>query len=252
MTKKGLSYVSKITANNALLFLFFYETFVALNLCTQPEKGPVMLHKNAKLKSVRPFKAFSALTPTDIEFESVQQKVWECQFIDLGCGAGLSSIQLANQNPNSLIVSIERTKEKFLAFENRLKTHSFNNIHAVNQDALYWLPKNIKNNSIDGYYILYPNPYPKESQANKRWHRTSLFEFLLSSLKDKGFIHFATNEAWLAEEACDYFQNYWSLCLDSTQEITSIDNFKPRTHFEKKYLLSGQTCFDMRFLKCNT
>ncbi|MCJ8277001.1 MAG: hypothetical protein HRT44_02565 [Bdellovibrionales bacterium] len=203
----------------------------------------------ADIKSVRPFKKVSALTTSDENFGLWNQKAWTKLCIEVGCGVGMHPIRWAQQNPDSGLVALERTKEKFESFKGRLLSHDLKNIHAVNEDGLYWLPENIKTQMVDEYFFLYPNPYPKEDQANKRWHRSSLMHFILETLKPKGLIHFATNEPWLAEEGKNYFLNYWKLSLLEETSLLQVQGFQPRTHFEKKYLSRNESCKNFVFQK---
>jgi tRNA (guanine-N7-)-methyltransferase len=169
--------------------------------------------------------------------------------IEVGCGNGRHPIEWAKSNPSSKIVAIERTKNKFQAFSSRLKNHSLFNIHPVNEDALYWLPSNIKESSVEEYFFLYPNPYPKEKQANKRWHRNPLFHFILSSIKPQGLIHFASNDLSYINECELYCMHFWKLNLVKKQKINDSQITKYRTQFEKKYLQSNQDCYNLIFQK---
>lgn len=208
------------------------------------------MHKNStELKIVRQFKKVSALTVCDEAFTTWNQKSWKKRAIEIGCGAGLHPIQFASQNPETALVALERTKIKFNSFSQRTKSHSLENIYPVNKDALFWLPGNISANTIDEYFLLYPNPYPKEEQANKRWHRSSLMHFIIESLKPLGKINIASNEAWYMDECKNYFENYWKLKLISNVDLSQEADFNPRTHFERKYLKRNLICRNMIFQK---
>ena len=204
---------------------------------------------SAKLKHVRSYKALSPKVLKNEQFQSWFHQSWSSRSIEVGCGAGLHPIQIAKQNPNNAHLALERTQNKFHSFKQRIKTHNLNNLMGLNEEALLWLPVHIEKNTVDSFYFLYPNPYPKEKQSNKRWHRSPFFEFVLKSLKPGGLIHFATNESWYAEECFHYCKEFWKLKDTKCELITDPMDFKPRTHFEKKYLLNGQTCYDLVFEK---
>ena len=197
---------------------------------------------SAKNKPIRPFSP-QFIQPKDSLFTHWNNQETPLS-VEIGCGAGLHPIQWAKLNPDKRLVAIERTKEKFQAFEQRLKNNSIHNVYGVNDDALNWLPANIKANSVENYYILYPNPYPKEKQANKRFHRSCLFHYILETLKPSGQVHMATNEISLFNEALYYFKDFWRMELLEQGPILSNQR-TPRTHFEKKYLNRGETCFNL-------
>ena len=134
------------------------------------------MHKlSADIKIIRPFNRLYSTKP-DESYLTWKKRNWSHLAIEIGCGAGLHPILWAQQNKNKGIIAIERTQTKFTSFKQRLKNHELPNIKAINQDALHWLPVNVSANQVDEYFFLYPNPYPKEKQAHKRWHRNPLFE----------------------------------------------------------------------------
>jgi tRNA (guanine-N7-)-methyltransferase len=197
--------------------------------------------------SVRPFDACAVAAPRI-------QTLLPPSFLDgspidleIGCGVGWHPIQYAKAHPERRLIAIEHTREKFLRFERRARAHPdlAPCLFPVHADAIRWITHMISASSLDQVFILYPNPEPKA--ANKRWFRMPFFRQLLIALKPGAKIHLATNIASYALEAEDYASGVWNLKLQSRNEITSSPT--PRTHFEKKYLARGETCFDLTFVK---
>lgn len=166
--------------------------------------------------------------------------------IDVGVGVGMSSIKLAQAHPCDTIIAIERTSDKFTKLAGRARAHDLKNLFIIHGEAIVFLPHLLKDNSIDHYYFLYPNPYPKNSQKNLRWGNSSFMHFVHSSLKAHGDLSFATNEEFYKNELVENIPQF-GFSLNS-QKILDKD-FTPRTHFEKKYLLRGETCWDLLFSK---
>lgn len=200
-------------------------------------------------------KALSALTP-DQSFQRWWASLNQASprknrllHIEIGCGQGLHPIRWAQSHSQAGLVALERTKIKYAKFLSRLQSHPITSVFPVHQDATHWLPHNILPQSVDRFYFLYPNPYPKESQANKRWHRSPFFEFVLECLKQEGFIEMSSNLPWYIEEAKLYCQEHWDLKLISEQRLFLNDGYKPQTHFEKKYLIRGEPCTHLLFQK---
>ncbi len=167
--------------------------------------------------------------------------------LEIGCGVGWHSIQYANAHPGRRLIAIEHTREKFLSFQRRALSHPAlaTRLLPVHADAIRWITHMIEPCSLDAIFILYPNPEPKA--ANQRWFRMPFFHQLLGTLKPGATIHLATNVAAYALEAEQYAANAWNLKLENRNELTS--SLTPRTHFEKKYLARGETCFDLTFSK---
>ena len=66
-----------------------------------------------------------------------------------------------------------------------------------------------KNVWIDSF--LYPNPNPKSSDLNKRFHAMPFMGFVKDCLKPDGEILFATNEKFYRDEAIEFMTREWEL-----------------------------------------
>lgn len=170
--------------------------------------------------------------------------------LEIGCGVGWHSIQYATENPNRNLIAIEHTRAKFNKFEARLKRHKgLTNLRAVHADAIRWITHFVGDQSVDRCFILYPNPEPKAH--NKRWLRMPFMHRLLATLKPGAELTLATNKLSYRNEAREWAEKAWSLELVEAREFSNkqLPNGLPRTHFERKYLLNGETCYDLRWRK---
>lgn len=228
-----------------------------------------MLNEKAHLKPIRSYKKHLSQPDRTHEFhdwyDSLKARFEQQDFplskrpflssqdiplhIEIGCGQGLHPVRWVVRHPQAGLVALERTKIKFSKFISRLESHKITTVWPVNEDASHWLPAYIAPRTVDCFYFLYPNPYPKESQANKRWHRNPFFEYVLDCLKKDGFVEMASNLPWYIKEAKLYCQEHWGLKLVSEKKLSLSDNYKPQTHFEKKYLLRGEPCTHLIFQK---
>lgn len=166
--------------------------------------------------------------------------------IEIGSGQGLHAIQYCTQNPYRRLIAIERTQNKFAAFSNRILRHPhLTNLVAVNADAVSWIQYSIPDRSVERMFLLYPNPYPKGKQRNLRWHQSPCMAMLKAKLTNDGRIYLATNLLWYADEAEGFMTSQWGFKLESRGAMNDVAS--ARTHFERKYLLRGETCHDMVF-----
>lgn len=166
--------------------------------------------------------------------------------VEIGCGVGFHPLQYARNHPERQLVAIERTKEKYEKFLGRIEHHpKLPNLIPIHGDAIAWIVHGIARESVDQYFILYPNPYPKESQRNLRFHEMPFFSFLLTTMKPGGKIVVATNKEFYAKDARDRMVGHWGLSLLEDRVIGK--NEIPRTHFEKKYLVRGEVCWNLVF-----
>jgi tRNA (guanine-N7-)-methyltransferase len=170
--------------------------------------------------------------------------------VEIGPGVGLHPIQYAKQHPQDYIVAIEKTSAKYDKFARRVEHHpQLDNIYAVHANAIEWITRNIKADEVSQYFLLYPNPYPKESQKNKRLMHMPFMQYLVATMQVGATITLATNMEFFYLEA----KQQWEAisCFSLVQDLRLQQNIdlKPRTHFERKYLAAGQTCFQLVFAK---
>jgi len=207
-----------------------------------------MSHNPASPLFVRNFKKPVSRRYGDPKFQSWRQGFSNLA-IEVGCGVGFHPIHWAKSHPETGLIALERTKNKFASFEGRVQNHpGLKNLFPVGHDGRLWIPDNIEDAEVSQYFFIYPNPYPKAAQANKRWHRNPLMHYLMGTLKDEGTLTFATNELWLKEECLLYMLEFWKTKLLSLDEVRGPQP-KALSHFEKKYLAQGQTCYHLVFQK---
>ena len=170
-----------------------------------------------------------------------QRQPQQALVIEIGAGVGLHPIQYGLAHPNSMIVAIEKTSEKYQKMQRRLQHHHLDNVYPVQANAIQWVSQNLHEEEVDDYFILYPNPYPKASQRNKRFINMPFMQKLWQTLKIGGHLTLATNEDFYYLEAVETWQ---TLPFLEVIEIGRVPcDVKPRTHFEKKYLERGEQCW---------
>jgi tRNA G46 methylase TrmB len=155
----------------------------------------------------------------------------------------MHALQFAQQNPDKSLIAIERTRAKFEVFAERAKELEFSNLAAVHADAIPWVVHALPPQSLEGVFLLYPNPEPKN--ASQRWLNMPFFEFLLSRMKPDAELVLATNIESYADEAEALARNVWELEVERTQVAKSSS----RTHFEIKYIERGETCHQLLLKK---
>jgi tRNA (guanine-N7-)-methyltransferase len=167
--------------------------------------------------------------------------------LEIGAGQGLHAIRYALSHPERDLIALEKTHERFARLDGRKKSHpQATNLYAFHADAVAFVTHFLPDASLDTVYLLYPNPYPKAKQANLRWHNRPFFGLLLTKMKPGASFMLATNLEWYAREAQAAFDTVWGM----SSTLAPIDPaLPPRTHFEKKYLERGETCWNVSFRK---
>ena len=166
--------------------------------------------------------------------------------VEIGCGVGYHPVHYAKANPGRRLIAFERTTEKFEKFLGRIRGHApLPNLTPVHGDAVAWITHGFGPAQVDRYFLLYPNPYPKESQRNLRFHEMPFLAHLTRTLKPGGTFTVATNERFYLDDSRARMREVWGYELVEERALPSAE--APRTHFEKKYLGRGQPCWNQVF-----
>lgn len=180
---------------------------------------------------IRQFQAQRMHAPRD--FQSISP---EPVCVEVGAGKGKHALLFSKNNPDTQLIAIERTREKFLAMQKQHAVEGQTNLQTVHADALPWIVHALYPQQVEQFFILYPNPEPHNPA--QRWVNMPFFEFLLSRLKTGGTITLASNIPAYIEEAETQVQELWKLPF--VKEVIAADS--ARTHFEIKYLERGELC----------
>lgn len=200
------------------------------------------------MTTIRTFKPIWQTIPLDKQEWRIKRS-HKPLVIEIGPGVGLHPIQYAQQHPENYIVGIERTTDKFNKFATRARHHPhLSNLYPVHADAVEWIYKNIVAAEVSEYFLLYPNPYPKEAQKNKRLMHMPFMQYLIETMQVGATITMATNIEVFYKEA----KEIWSAidCFELiTDRVLTKENQIPRTHFERKYLAAEQQCYEIVYKK---
>lgn len=180
---------------------------------------------------IRQFQAQRMHAPRD--FQSISP---EAVCIEVGAGKGKHALLFTKTHPDTQLIAIERTREKFLAMQKQHGIEGQANLQTVHADALPWIVHALYPEQVEQFFILYPNP--ESHNPAQRWVNMPFFEFLLSRLKTGGTITLASNIPAYIEEAEQQAEQLWKLPF--IKEVIAQDS--ARTHFEIKYLERGELC----------
>ena len=190
---------------------------------------------------IRQFQAQRMHAPRD--FQSISP---EPVCVEVGAGKGKHALLFSKNNPDTQLIAIERTREKFLAMQKQHAVEGQTNLQTVHADALPWIVHALYPQQVEQFFILYPNPEPHNPA--QRWVNMPFFEFLLSRLKIGGTITLASNIPAYIEEAETQVRELWKLPF--VKEVIAADS--ARTHFEIKYLERGELCQQLIISKPET
>ena len=207
------------------------------------------LHKNLK-KTVKKHQENPSQKPlsqhTQQAFDRIKTQVEahlandKPLIFDSCCGTAMSTQLIATQNPDALVIGIDRSAVRLTKSDNDNLPSNVLLFQAECSD--FWLLAKQANWVLQKHFILYPNPYPKSKHLKRRWHGHPAFPILLSL---GGELELRSNWKVYIDEFCTA-ANY--VIDNSCKGVEIFQANPPLTLFEKKYQESGQELYRCKIL----
>ena len=146
--------------------------------------------------------------------------------VDLGCGDGSFVCELAQQFPEKNFLGIERLTKRVEKV--RRKAEKIENVRVLRADTLFAVQYLLPENSVETFYLLFPDPWPKRRHQQRRIFTPEFLDAIAVALDKHGFLRVATDQL-------EYFRQIERLShTDSKFEIVDRDEVVlPPTKFER-------------------
>jgi tRNA (guanine-N7-)-methyltransferase len=164
--------------------------------------------------------------------------------LEIGFGMGTSTAEIAKSNLNKNYVAIEVHSPGVGNLLKLIQEGDIPNLKIIQHDAVEVLNLMIKNDSLDGIHIFFPDPWPKKRHHKRRLIQSNLLKLIAQKIKKTGYLHIATDWEDYAVWIIDLLDKEDSL------EKTSDDFFKkpdyrPLTKYENRGIKLGYRVWDM-------
>ena len=169
--------------------------------------------------------------------------------LDVGTGYGETSIFLAKQFPDNVIISCEKYIDGNIILLKNIEINKIKNIRLHNGNV-YDILESINKKYFKLVWIFFPDPWPKNRHKKRRTFNALLVEDLSKKLKKKGFIHFATDHSDYFLEALILMNQFNYIIKDIGPDSWKYNEFNAlNTKFEKKALDKNHKLFYFSVLK---
>jgi tRNA (guanine-N7-)-methyltransferase len=164
--------------------------------------------------------------------------------LEIGFGMGTSTAEIAKSNLNKNYIAIEVHSPGVGNLLKLIQESDIRNLKIIQHDAVEVLNVMIKNDSLDGIHIFFPDPWPKKRHHKRRLIQSNLLKLIAQKIKKSGYLHIATDWEDYALWIIDLLDKEDSL------EKTSDDFFKkpdyrPLTKYENRGIKLGYRVWDM-------
>lgn len=179
-----------------------------------------------------------------------EEKPWTI-ILDSGCGTGDSTVNLAKKFPEFPVIGIDKSAVRLNKAEAR-EVNLPRNVFWVRAELLdFWrLAQTAIQEGrwqVPYHALYYPNPWPKQSEATRRFHLHPIFPVLMSLGK---ITELRTNWEIYARE----FEAAVKLYADEYRSVSHVELSKfspdhPETAFERKYKEARQDLWRVQVSK---
>ena len=158
--------------------------------------------------------------------------------LDIGCGDGSFTIELAKLYPQKLIIGVDIKLGRLRKVQKKALRNHLTNIFLVRSMAwnvvTYYLPDNF----IERLHILCPDPWPKHRHRHNRLLSSQFIGQIGTKIKPNGTFHFSTDDLFYLSEFKKSIGKFNTAYSQNENLINDIAHIK--TDFEKLWNSSGK------------
>ena len=164
--------------------------------------------------------------------------------VDLGCGDGSFLCEIAQQFPERNFLGIERLTKRVEKV--RGKVEKIENVRVLRADTLFAIRYLLPKNSVETFYLLFPDPWPKRRHQFRRIFTRDFLDAMAAALEENGILRVATDQL-------DYFHQIELLSHAHLQfqavPLSPDDAVLPVTKFERKFRDQGAPIYRLTLRK---
>ena len=164
--------------------------------------------------------------------------------VDLGCGDGSFLCEIAQRFPERNFLGIERLTKRVEKV--RGKVEKIENVRVLRADTLFAIRYLLPKNSVETFYLLFPDPWPKRRHQFRRIFTRDYLDAMAAALEENGILRVATDQL-------DYFHQIELLSHAHLQfqavPLSPDDTVLPVTKFERKFRDQGAPIYRLTLRK---
>ncbi len=167
------------------------------------------------------------------------------RILEIGSGMGDATTQMAISHRENDYLAIEVHRPGIGSLMRQIEKNKLLNIRLLSHDIVDILKYQLPENSIDCFYMFFPDPWPKKKHHKRRLVNSSLLTLIKPVLKTHGRIFIATDWEEYAEQIIELIANQSRIInLAGKNNYAPRPKWRPMTKFEKRGLNKGHQVFD--------
>ena len=158
--------------------------------------------------------------------------------LEIGCGKGKFTVEMAELYPRILFLAVERVREALVLAMEKAIAMGLKNVYFLSVDAAnleqYFAP-----GEADRIYLNFCDPWPRGKNAKRRLTYHTFLEKYRAVLKPDGEIHFKTDNEKLFAWSLEEFERYGYPVRNVTDDLHRDGVVGVMTGYEEKFHALG-------------
>ena len=153
--------------------------------------------------------------------------------IEIGFGNGDTTAKMAMIKPEFNYIGLEVYLKGFVQLLKTLGENEIDNVRIMRFNAVDVLQHMIPDNSVEGFHIFFPDPWPKKKHHKRRIMNPDFLHLLATKLKKGGYIYMVTDWQEYADEVLELVKGE-PLLMNPVYTFAPPVTWRPLTKFEQK------------------
>ena len=166
--------------------------------------------------------------------------------IDLGCGDGKFTLEMAEHYPERNFLAIERLLGRVRKVCRGAEKRGLENVRVLRLESLYTLEWLLPESCVDRLHLLCPDPWPKAKHHRRRLFQEPFLKSLVRVLKPGGEFLFKTDHPEYFEWSEEHLEAFDGL---ERLEWPEEEFFYPKTDFQLQWEAEGKSLQRLRSRK---
>lgn len=149
--------------------------------------------------------------------------------IEIGFGNGESLLNLSQRYTQNIYIGIESYFDGIIKVLSGIHENKIENLYLMQGDAAEIFKTIVKDNSLAGVQIFFPDPWPKKKHHKRRLCSLEFLQLLSTKIVSNGFIYLATDWQDYAEYMCFNLNK-----LSNIGELQQPAFIRPKTKYERR------------------
>ena len=168
--------------------------------------------------------------------------------VEIGFGMGDATWQIAKANPNINYIGIEVHTPGVGKLLSEIQKNELKNLYIIEYDAMEVLQNMFGDNSINGFHIFFPDPWPKKKHHKRRMLQRPRTDLLAKKLSAGGYLYFVTDWLEYAEFALEQLTDTPGL-KNKYKGFAEPQLWRNQTKFERKGMAADRVITEIFFEK---